>query len=105
MDAVRKAVGVVLLFPICSIAGEIYGTISANGKPLANESVSVTCNKGTVVSKPSDAYGSYRVFAPAQGPCRLAVRGLPAEVRSYGGPVRYDFEIRTQAGKTSLQRR
>jgi hypothetical protein len=33
------------------------------------------------------------------------VRGLEVEVRSYAGPARYDFEMRSQGGKTFLQRR
>jgi len=106
MHALRRAICVVLLFPVSSIAAEIYGTISANGKPLANEPVSITCDNETPDPKPSDAYGSYRIFVRAPGRCKLTVRGLEGvEVRSYAGPVRYDFEIRTQGGKTFLQRK
>ena len=105
MNALRRAICVVLLFPMPGIAAEIYGSISANGKPLENESVSVTCDNETPDSKPTDAFGSYRIFVRTPGRCKLAVRGLDVEVRSYAGPARYDFEIRTQGGKTFLQRR
>jgi len=108
MGAVRAALGVALffLFPMCGIAGEIYGTISADGRPLAGVRVSVTCDRETRTSDPSDKYGSYRVVVRTQGQCTLVVPGsTPVQIRSYSGPVRYDFETRTQAGVRSLQRR
>jgi hypothetical protein len=105
MNALRRATCVVLLFPMPGIAAEIYGTISASGKPLAGESVSLACGKETPAPRPTDAFGSYRIFVRTQGPCRLTVRGLEVEVRSYAGPARYDFEMRSQGGKTFLQRR
>lgn len=117
MHAKVKAVAIALLCPTCSIAAEIYGTISEGGKPIRNESVRIECRGSTPESKPegkseskpemrrSDEYGSYRVFTNALGRCELFVGDLRVEVYSYERAVRYDFEIITKDRKPFLQRR
>jgi hypothetical protein len=106
MDTVRKVAWAILLFPACALAGEIYGTLSTGGKPLANEPISVACeNKETPVANPTDAFGRYRVFVRGEGRCRLTVKGLVAEVPSYANAANYDFEIQTQDGRQVLRRK
>ncbi len=106
MQAVQNAIIIALVFPACSVAGEIYGTISEGGKPVQNESVTVKCGQEAAEpSKPTDTYGSYRVVVRTQGRCTLSVRGLEAKVRSYDSAVRYDFEIRTEGANTLLKRK
>jgi hypothetical protein len=86
-------------------AGEIFGTISAQNAPVANELVSITCESGADDSKRTDQFGSYRLFVRAEGMCRLRVRNLEGVVRSYGSAQRYNFDISAPNGTPRLERR
>lgn len=86
-------------------AGEVFGTISENNRPVTREMVTIDCGSGARTAR-TDEYGSYRLFVGTEGSCKLTVRGLEsATIRSYSSPQRYNFEIRSGAGKATLERR
>ncbi|WP_280151698.1 hypothetical protein [Piscinibacter sp. XHJ-5] len=92
--------------PAGARAGEVFGTISENNKPVPNESVSIRCDAGTSDTRSTDEFGSFRLFVGSEGPCKLTVRGLEGvTVQSYRSPQRYNLEIRKSGSNTSLQRR
>ena len=82
-----------------------YGSIRDGGRPVAERTpVTIKCGtapyKGTV-----DRFGSYKIAVRTTGRCELQVNNLQAEVISYDGPVRYDFEIVRTGGGARLERR
>jgi hypothetical protein len=106
----RNGLIVLLLFvtgPLVSqwaAAGEISGTIVAQGRPLSGAEVRLTCtNRPEPYPTRTDNFGRYRLVAPsATGRCAFTVAGAgPAEVYVFDAPARYDFEL---VG-TSLRRR
>ncbi len=90
-------------------AGEIYGTIKENGKPVQKDvKLEVTASQKTF-SAATDNYGSYRIILPAKGKYPLTVQykqqALTLEVVSYDKSTRYDLLIENKAGKYSIRRK
>lgn len=90
-------------------AGEVYGTITDAGKPVAEGlKVEITV-ADKVYNGETDKFGSYRVFVKEKGKCTLIVHvkeQLPsAELVSYGKSSRYDWILETKEGKLSLRRK
>ncbi|HEX7286552.1 MAG TPA: hypothetical protein VF532_10235 [Candidatus Angelobacter sp.] len=87
---------VILVFPAVVYAGNIYGTLWLNGKPVGQGAqVAVTCG-GRQHAAQVDNNG-YRVFVPEKGRCNFSVtlagRAYQAEIASYDGAVKYDFDL------------
>jgi hypothetical protein len=98
-----------LLVSVAASAGEIYGTISQDGKPVVGRAVRITCEAATD-DKATDSQGAYRVFVSATGSCKLSLPGLPgppeATVQSYSSAQRYNFElVKSADGKPALRRK
>ncbi len=98
-----------LVLPMAAAAGEIYGAITREGQALANEPISVACSEGATAPQGAavtDAFGAYRLVIAGEGRCRIAVGGAAgAEVRIFGKPQRYNFELRAVGGKPQLVQR
>jgi len=105
MRGLKAIIVLVLLFPNWSFAGEIYGTVRENKRPVVNEPVTVVC--GSEQSAPSelDNYGMYKVIMRTTGACTFQIRGLTYSIRSYPGSARYDFEIVKKGNQQVLRRR
>jgi hypothetical protein len=91
-----------------SFAGEIYGTIKENGKPIGKD-VPVTIElNGKVYSKPTDEFGSYRIIVAetGKGTVKLVFKQqtIDCEIQSYSTPVRFDLVIENVNGQYLLKR-
>jgi hypothetical protein len=109
MRTTVSAFVVLLLFASKMTAGELYGTITDGGKPIASGvKVEITAS-GNAYSAETDKFGSYRVFVKEKGKCTLTlhVRNQAPAVGlvSYDNSTRYDWILETKDGKLSLRRR
>ena len=90
-------------------AGELYGTITDGGKPIASGVKLEIAASGNAYSAETDKFGSYRVFVKEKGKCTLTlhVRDQSPTVGlvSYDNSTRYDWILETKDGKLSLRRR
>lgn len=88
------------LLPTLAAAGEIFGTIKEGGKPADGVTVEIRSPARVYITK-TDKYGSYSVYVPEAGKCRLAVKtngGAPSiEVYSYEKSARYDLVVEGQS--------
>jgi len=91
------------------LAGEIFGTIRENSKPVKKGiKVEITTAKKTD-STETDNYGSYRLFVTEKGKCTLKIhfnKQTPTfEVYSYDKSTRYDFIIEKKDTTYNLKRK
>ena len=108
MKTLRLTCLALALFAVPSFAGEIYGTITENGKPVGKD-VAVTIQiGGQSYSKPTDEFGSYRIFATesGKGTVKVAFKGqsISGDIESYSTPVRFDLAIENRGGHYTLRR-
>lgn len=89
-------------------AGEIYGTLSDQGKPVAAGTLRLACGDAAGEAK-TDAYGAYSVKVSATGKCTLSVTSAPGApslaVTVYEKSARYDLALGRAGGKTILSRK
>ena len=78
--------------PAPAIAGQIYGTILADGQPLRNASVIMQCGSARDAQTTSPS-GTYRLFVKADGQCTMTIGGAMVDkpVFLYASPTRYNF--------------
>jgi len=107
----RLAIAAVLILAMASavMAGNVYGSISEGGKPIAKGvKVEVTCGANKY-SAETDAAGAYRVFVKDQGKCALQVAyqgQTPSfEINSFEGSVQYDLVLEKQGTQYTLKRK
>jgi hypothetical protein len=90
------------LLAASSFAGEIYGTITQNGKPVGKDVAVTILIGGQSYSKPTDEFGSYRIFATesGKGTVKIAFTGqtISGDIESYSTPVRFDLAIENRGG-------
>ena len=108
MKAVRLISLALTLVAASSLGGEIYGTIKENGKPIGKD-IAVTIEiAGKSYSKPTDEFGSYRIFVAesGKGTAKLAFKEqtISGEIESYSTPVRFDLVIENKDGHYILRR-
>jgi hypothetical protein len=108
MRLLDAAALVLLVTPGAAVAGNLYGSITQAGKPVAGAAVVVTCG-GSTYKAQTGADGGYRVHAKETARCTLEIthQGQPAKVEivSYNDPTRYDFELVTEGGKPALRKK
>jgi hypothetical protein len=99
-----------MLLPLRSVAGEVFGSVTENGKSVG-EGVKleiVAANKSAYVDS-TDKFGAYRVFVKEKGKCAITVhyksQALSAELFSYDKSLRYDWILEAKEGKYSLRRK
>lgn len=108
MKTLRLTCFALALFAVPSFGGEIYGTITQNGKSVGKD-IAVTIEiGGQSYSKPTDEFGSYRIFAAqsGKGSVKIAFKGqiISGEIESYSTPVRFDLAIENRGGHYVLRR-
>jgi len=91
-------------------AGQVYGTIVAEGKGVASANVEIKCGNADAVTGATAADGAYRINVSQQGQCTLTLpsyMGRPsANVFSSPNPALYNFElVKLADGKYELRRR
>jgi len=91
-------------------AGQIYGTIVADGQPVKDTDIEIKCGDEAPTKGKTAADGAYRINVPQQGQCSLtlpAYAGKPsAMIFSAPNPALYNFEVVKNAeGKVELRRR
>lgn len=97
-------------FPVLVLGGEIFGTLTEGGKPIANADLKLyIAGKPEPYAARSDAQGAYRLFVPDIGNARLEVKVgesvLSADVYSANRSVRYSLAVEMQDGKKVLKRK
>ena len=108
MQTVRLTALALTLVAASSFGGEIYGTIKEDGKPVGKD-IAVTVEiGGQSYSKPTDEFGSYRIFVAESGKCiaKVAFKGqiISGEIESYSTPIRFDLAIENKGGHYALRR-
>ena len=91
-------------------AGQIYGTIVADGQPLKETEIEIKCGEEAPLKGKTAADGAYRINVPQQGQCALTLPAHPgkpsAMIFSTPNPALYNFEVVKNAeGKFELRRR
>ena len=90
-------------------AGEVYGTITEGGKPVAAGLKVEIKAKDAAYQTETDKFGGYRIFVKEKGKCALtlhvAEQAPSAELISYDKSTRYDWLLETADGKLSLRRK
>jgi hypothetical protein len=101
-----KRAAACLLFVVMArssaLAGQVYGTIFQDNKPVRNTPAVLTCGTDST-SGSTDEEGVYRLFVRATGACTLVLdpngRHASGSLYSYDRPTANDFDlIRTQTG-------
>jgi hypothetical protein len=101
--------GTICLSASYALAGEIYGTITDSGKPVAagiKVEIATAANKYT---GETDKTGDYHVFVSDKGKAALTVSYKDQKpftsVFSYDKSTRYDWDIIIVDGKMTLKRK
>ena len=90
---IKKLLFIILvLIPALTFAGNIFGTITKNGKPFAKQLVKITANDGTVIKSDStDAFGYFSITIKQVGQFKLNAGGAVTDVTSNNSPTGYTF--------------
>jgi hypothetical protein len=98
---------ILLLIPILSFAGEIYGTIKGDdGKPLTNQVVQIKLNDKVMASDTTDTNGFFTVTIKEVGKFKLEVVGYKEasiEVFSSNKSTRYNLLMNKAGDKWILK--
>ena len=98
---------ILLLFPVISFAGEIYGTIKGDdGKPLTSQVVNVMQNDKVMATAKTDANGYFTVTIKEVGKFTLVVVGFKDaefEVFSSNKSTRYNLLMNKTGEKWTLK--
>lgn len=100
----------VLLFPSIGLAGEIFGTLTMNGRPQKGVKIEVTKRNGDSIDQTvTDRFGRYRLYVRKTGPVELKAyyKGAPysLNIMSYEKSARYNVKLMKMKGINKLQRR
>jgi hypothetical protein len=85
---------VLFILPVLTFAGDIFGTITKNGKPFAKQLVKITTADGTVLKSDStDAFGYFTMNIKQVGQFKLSAGGAVTDVTSNNSPTGYNFNL------------
>jgi hypothetical protein len=101
---IKKMLLIILfLIPTLTFAGNIFGTITKNGKPFAKQLVKITANDGTIIKADStDAFGYFSITIKQLGQFKLNAGGAVADVSSNNSPTGYSFILVQNNSKWQL---
>jgi hypothetical protein len=102
--------GLLCIFTCSALAGEIWGTITDSGKPVAAGVKVAIAAGGNQYSGETDKSGTYHVFVNEKGKVVLTVHYKDQKptadgVFSFDKATRYDWNIEVVDGKTTLKRK
>ena len=107
MKTKRILILILLLVPVLSFAGEIYGTIKGDdGKPLTNQVVQIKQNDQVLASATIDINGYFTVTIKEVGKFKLEVVGYKDagfEVFSSNKSTRYNLLMNKAGDKWILK--
>ena len=63
------------LVPSLTFAGEIFGTLKKDGKPMVNQEISITQNGKVIATDSTDAKGYFSINLKQVGQFKLEVKG------------------------------
>src|SRR2546425_2376369 len=92
-----------------AVAGEIFGSIKADGKSVGKGAKLEIAAPSKSYGTETDNYGSYRMYVPEKGKCTLTVhyRGqkVSIPVYAYERSTRYDFSVERKDSLYVLKRK
>lgn len=101
-------VGLAILTLSIAWAGEIRGTLTQEGKPLANTRIEITAGN-TKYPTTTDKYGFYQVLVSERGACTITVmkdgQHPSATVQSFDRAVDYNLVLETKGAQYTLNAR
>lgn len=68
------------LVPSLTFAGEIFGTLKKDGKPVANQAITISQNGKVIGTDTTDAKGYFSITLKQVGQCKLEVTGYEGAV-------------------------
>jgi len=97
---------ILFIIPVLTFAGDIFGTITKNGKPFAKQLVKITTGNGTVIKSDStDAFGYFTMNIKQLGQFKLYAGGAVTDVTSNNSPTGYTFILVQNNSKWQLIRK
>lgn len=99
--------GLLLLLPILASAGEFFGTIKKDGKPLANQEITIVQNGKVIGTTKTDEKGYYSVVVKPFGKCTLEIPGFEGavfEVFSTNNSTEYTLSLVKDGEKWTLRK-
>jgi len=94
---------ILFVIPALTFAGDIFGTITKNGKPFAKQLVKISTNDGTVIKSDStDAFGYFTMNIKQVGQFKLSAGGAVTDVTSNTSPTGYTFILVQNNSKWQL---
>ena len=94
---------ILFLIPVIIFAGNIFGTITKNGKPFAKQLVKITTNDGTLIKSDStDALGYFSITIKQVGQFKLSAGGAVTDISSNNSPTGYNFILVQNNSKWQL---
>jgi len=109
MKLLLTLLALILLSATLAFAGNVYGSISENGKPVAQGvKIEIACGENKYNTE-TDANGGFKLFVKDQGKCamRVSYQGqTPSfDINSFEGSVQYDLILEKQGAQYTLKRK
>ncbi|MBI5474815.1 MAG: hypothetical protein HY961_20940 [Ignavibacteriae bacterium] len=106
----RLSILLALALPARLFAGEIFGSITENGKPVGESvKIEITAANKSSYTDTTDKFGAYRVFVKEKGKCTFTIyykeQTASAELFSYDKSLRYDWILEAKEGTYTLRRK
>ncbi len=95
------------LIPTLSFAGEIFGTIKKDGKPLVKQEVLILQNGKVIGTDTTDAKGYFSIMIKPVGKCNIVVSGFDGatfEVFSTNNSSGYTLSLMKEGEKWLLKK-
>lgn len=80
IQAKNIILSILILLPAMSFAGEIFGTIKKDGKPLVNQEVKITQNGKLITTATTDEKGYFSFVIKQIGKCSIELPGYEGAV-------------------------
>jgi hypothetical protein len=96
-----------LLLPALTFAGEIFGTLKKDGKPLANQEVRLLQNGQVIGTAKTDDKGYYSITVKQVGKCTLDLPGYEGatfDVFSTNNSTQYTLTLVKAGDKWELKK-
>lgn len=75
IQAKNTVLFLLMIIPALSFAGEIFGTLKKDGKPLVNQEIQITQNGTVIGTATTDEKGYYSITIKQVGKVKLEVPG------------------------------